>query len=289
MTAQRDPDRLIHEFLLDGAEHLHDQVYDAVRAEIEHRRQRAVFGPWRMPNIMNKLVPIGLGAAAIVGLFVVGGSVLRTPSSDSAGVGAAPTASPQVPPAQIPRSGPIDAGTYSVNDGRSTIRVTFPAGWEPIGTNTFRKGRDQNEVTFTVSLPYISVWPDACATEGLPTLAGPTAEDLVGALRAQQRSDVSEPAETSIGGLPGVLVEVSIPDGLDLTTCTNEVLRIWSDARANNNFLYFRGPGTYLVYIVGGEPSGRIVLTTGMAPEATAADLAELQAIIDSIQFEAAP
>ena len=36
MTSSRDPDRLIHDFLLEGEEQLHDQVYDAVRAAIEH-------------------------------------------------------------------------------------------------------------------------------------------------------------------------------------------------------------------------------------------------------------
>ena len=72
MTAHRDPDRLIHAFLHEGADELHDQVYDAVRADIEHRRQRAVIGPWRMPSIMNKLVPIGLGAAVVVGALVIG-------------------------------------------------------------------------------------------------------------------------------------------------------------------------------------------------------------------------
>ena len=64
MTASRDPDRLIHAFLLEGEEQLQDQVYDAVRAEIEQKRQRAVFGPWRTPT-MNKFVTIGLGAAAV--------------------------------------------------------------------------------------------------------------------------------------------------------------------------------------------------------------------------------
>ena len=60
MTASRDPDRLIHDFLLEGEEQLQDQVYDAVRAEIEQKRQRAVIGPWRIPT-MNKFLAIGLG------------------------------------------------------------------------------------------------------------------------------------------------------------------------------------------------------------------------------------
>ena len=73
MTASRDPDRLIHAFVREGAEQLDDQVYDAVRAEIEQKRQRVVIGPWRVPN-MNKLVPIGLGAAAVVAVLFVGSS-----------------------------------------------------------------------------------------------------------------------------------------------------------------------------------------------------------------------
>lgn len=289
MTAHRDPDRLIHEFLLEGADRLHDQVYDAVRADIEHRRQRAVIGPWRMPNIMNKLVPIGLGAAAVVGALAIGTQFLGAPAPG--GVGADPTApaSPQPTPAPIPESGEIEEGTYLVSDGASTMRVTFPAGWDVVGGTDIRKHRDQpNEVMFLVNLPDINVWPDACATGELPPRTGPTADDLVAALRAQQNSDVSAPAEIMIGGLPGFLVEISVPDGFDTAACIPEALRIWSNAAEDGNFLAFDGPGTAPVYILE-TPSGRIVLSTGSGPEATASDLAELQAIIDSIQIEPAP
>ena len=71
MTASRDPDRLIHQFLLEGEEQLRDQVYDVVRAEIEQKRQRAMLGPWRLPTV-NKFVTIGLGVAAVVVLVFVG-------------------------------------------------------------------------------------------------------------------------------------------------------------------------------------------------------------------------
>ena len=59
MNARRDPDRLIHTFVLEGEEELQDQVYDAVRARIERKRQRAFIGPWRTP-IMNRIVGFGL-------------------------------------------------------------------------------------------------------------------------------------------------------------------------------------------------------------------------------------
>ena len=50
MNERRDPDRLVHDFLMEGQTELADQVYDAVRATIEQKPQRVVIGPWRMPN-----------------------------------------------------------------------------------------------------------------------------------------------------------------------------------------------------------------------------------------------
>src|SRR5688572_21459079 len=92
MTASRDPDRLIHGFLLEGEEELQDQVYDAVRAEIEDKRQRAVSGLWRTPT-MNKFVTIGLGAAAVVVLLFLGSRLIG--SSNVGGPGIEPTDTPE--------------------------------------------------------------------------------------------------------------------------------------------------------------------------------------------------
>ena len=93
MTAPRDPDRLIHGFLLEGEEYLQDQVYDEVRAAIEHKRQRAFFGPWRTP-IMNKLLTYGLGAAAVV-VLIFAGSQFFGSSGGLFGAEPTPTATPE--------------------------------------------------------------------------------------------------------------------------------------------------------------------------------------------------
>ncbi|HSM38134.1 MAG TPA: hypothetical protein VK838_02290, partial [Candidatus Limnocylindrales bacterium] len=104
MTASRDPDRLIRAFLDEGEERLHDQIYDAVRAAIEQRRQRALVGLWRTP-IMNKFVAIGLGAAAVVVVGVLlGAQLLGSPSGGGIGAGATPT--PTVVPTEQPTSTP---------------------------------------------------------------------------------------------------------------------------------------------------------------------------------------
>ena len=84
MTASRDPDRMIHAFLREDAGQLDDQVYDAVRAEIEQKRQRVVIGPWRVPT-MSKLLPIGLGAAAVIAVLLLGSRFIGSPSSNVGG------------------------------------------------------------------------------------------------------------------------------------------------------------------------------------------------------------
>jgi hypothetical protein len=65
MSAQHDLDRQLNAFLVDGPTSLPDASFDAVRDRTEQTRQRVVLGPWRVPTV-SKLVPIGLGAAAVI-------------------------------------------------------------------------------------------------------------------------------------------------------------------------------------------------------------------------------
>jgi hypothetical protein len=113
MSASRDPDRLIRAFVLDGAERLNDRVYDAVRDDIETRRQRAFIGPWRLPT-MNKLVPIGVGAAAVLVIAVVGYQLLPR----NGGVGGSPTIAPSPTPSLLAK------GTFEVNGINTTLDAT---------------------------------------------------------------------------------------------------------------------------------------------------------------------
>jgi len=138
MTAPRDPDRLIHAFLMEGRTELADPVFDAVRATIERKRQRAVIGPWRLPNAMNKLVPIGLGAAAVVAVLVI---ATLGPAA-SGGVGGAPSPSATPTPTAEPSVAAPSASAASVaspvtappltGSFTSTLHgfsLSFPEGW----------------------------------------------------------------------------------------------------------------------------------------------------------------
>ena len=130
MNPRRDPDRLINAFLMDGQTELADQVYDAVRSTIERRRQRVFIGPWRLP-VMNKLVPIGVGAAAVVGALFVGSRLLGAPSGPGGFPSTEPSASPS-PSVAAQSASPSSAEpplTESFTSASYGITLSYPTGW----------------------------------------------------------------------------------------------------------------------------------------------------------------
>ena len=126
MNPRRDPDRLIHAFLSEGATELADEVYDTVRDRIEVTRQRAVFGPWREPDV-NRTLKIALSAAAVLVIAVVGyrqfGSVNEV--GPAASVSPAPTVAASSPSAAA--SGQFLTETFSSD--RYGLTMSYPSGW----------------------------------------------------------------------------------------------------------------------------------------------------------------
>ena len=81
MTAQLDIDRVLDDFLADGAHQLSDHVLDAALGDIERTRQRRA---WRvprrsdMPTPLRLLAAAALLAAALGGAFLLGGNLNQT-------------------------------------------------------------------------------------------------------------------------------------------------------------------------------------------------------------------
>lgn len=156
MTARRDPDRMIRAFLMDGQTELADPVFDAVRSTIEQRQQRVVIGPWRMP-LMNKFVSIGLGAAAVVALLVIGIQLLGPAASSGVG---GPGATPSPTPSPTPVGGTVQ---YHMDGDAATTEVkAVTDGALVSGTAVTTRGTD----THTVQLECAAVDGDAWILAG---------------------------------------------------------------------------------------------------------------------------
>lgn len=194
----------------------------------------------------------------------------RSPSSPSAAASdaAADTAQSEV--------GPI---TLSVPWGQMRIRLAVPAGWRPVdGGSAIAKDGAAMEVGFH---EVTGVTTDACVST--PTLVdvGPTVDDLTKALAGQVGVETSGPTDTFVGGHPAAKVVLFNPGSCPPPEGS---ARVWADA-AGTLFMVLGG-GTATVYVVDLDGDRLVVATRHRG--ASAADLSELDAVLDSIEISPA-
>lgn len=286
MTAPRDPDRMIHAFLSEGQTELADPVFDAVRATIEHRQQRVVVGPWRMP-LMSKFVSLGLGAAAVVVALVIGMQFL--PSAPG-GVGTQPSPSPS-PAASPSPSVATSQVRLNVTDGPEALRlvVDVPPAWqrgdpEPEDSHSVVRGD-------TVPPNGMFIWfgtlantyADPCGHVLRTPEVGPTVDDLIAAFAETPNMTATEPVQTTLGGRPATYIELTADAELP---CPANSFFLAADE--HDIYYFIDGPGQVVRIWVLDVDGTRVVAWAMHFPEATAEALAEEQAIIDSVEFEPA-
>lgn len=263
-----------------------------------------------------RYVKLAIAAAAIVVIAVVGSSDLSpspgVPGGSSASTGPAPTPSRSASPAGTTRRGTgyaaIDAGTFDVPWSGGRIRLTMPPGWSSAvagwpgcsfsgrpctspqgGTTVTRYGLDDVGPLVTLDLVHdVSyVVNDVCGSPpDLTSVAvGPTVEDLVTALETLAGIPRSGPLDLTVDGYPAkrfVLAQAEEGGG----SCRPPQRHpIWTNATSYP----FDVPGseTSTVYIV--DVTGTRLVITSRVRGASADDVAQLEAIIASIEIEPAP
>ena len=320
MTTTRDPDRLIRAFLAEGDEILQDQVYDAVRSAIEDTPQRAGSGPWRTP-IMNKIVGVGLAAAAVVVAILVGAQFLGSPSG---GVGGDPTATPEPTveptaeptPSQsawsgIPQGPFLITGADGALDGgpvQVTIDIEAP-GWTWMAEyDAVSKNDDGLDAPQSVGAVFIA-WAWAAGTEflvyedpcrwstAIPSTPATTPDEIAAAFLSQAQTEATAPTDVTVGGYTGKAVTVTVPMSYEVPGATREEEFGECD---EDQFTFYgvvgedtavarnaQGPGQIdELWIL--DVEGSIVILDAAYSPATPDDLVnEMRAFVESATFEA--
>jgi hypothetical protein len=298
-AADRDVDVAIRSWLREDRHEDVSRIAGAVLDQVETIPQRRSWWPaWRFHD-MNTFAKALVATVAVLAVAFVGINLL--PARGGAGPGGqpspsltpTPTRSPSAPPTEsvsdLPSTDSVEAGTYRLPG--SSILITLPSGWDA-GEGSIRKHNDQpDELRVGFATSSISVYPDACATEVTPPPVGPTTDDLLAALRAQENSDVSEPVAVTVGEVAATRVEISVPEGLDLATCREGMLRALNAVGYGWVAWGLEPTGSYKPWAiyVAEVPSGRVVFDFGHETDATDADIAELNAIVESMKTEPAP
>ena len=294
MTASRDPDRLIRAFLAEGQTDLADQVYDAVRSEIDHTNQRVFIGPWRTP-FMNRFVPIALGAAAVVVVLLLGSRFLGQPTN--VGSGATPSPEPSVAEPSAAAGGNEEGPLVLTPPGgelRITLTISAP-GWYGETPNEGILVKNENSdppdgagmIFFGGDL---YVYGDPCEwSTTMPDTPATTVDEAVAALTAQASRDASAPVDITLDGYAGKSITLHVPDDAVFSECDERRFASWAgggDALSVGPSRYQQGPGQIDELWILDVDGVLTVLDAAHYAQTPADHVDEMRAMIESITFE---
>ena len=300
MTTDRDPrTRIVLSWLREDAHENAERLLLRALDEVDTTPQRGRSLPVRRFADMNSFAKLAIAAAAVVVVAIAGFQLL--PRSSMPGgqpaLSPSPTASPTPtaePSAMAVRFGSLQPGTYAwIWDGPDISFRLSEGGWTGQTGGHIRLHYDQpTEVGLTPWLPGLSggfavthVYADACRSEGALEPFDGTLQGLLDALDAQVNTDITV-TDTTFGGRPAKHIVVAPSAGVDMADCRHGAegpLQIWADPEENS---YFALPTTLSGTAIALEVDGELAVFNPLeAPEASASNLAELEAVIASTQF----
>ena len=289
MTAY-DFDRTARAWLQDGPVVMSDRALQAALDEVHLTRQRRpLWTAWRNAPMQLNLVRIAGTAAAVALVAVIGINLLPggNPPGGQATISPTATTSPASSPTAEPSAAARDVDiTYDAYPFRLTL--TLPSGW------------DGNDGDFVVQKPYsgdpprtlaIATWvvgnvyTDGCQWEGslLNPPLGPTVEDLANAISGLEDRETTVPVDVVLDGFAGKELEMTIPD-IDFAGCDNAEFRSWVDPTGIARF--HQGPLEHSRILILDVDGTRVLIFGRNFPASSAADVAELDEIIDTIRIE---
>lgn len=212
-----------------------------------------------------------------------------TPASISSAA-PTPTAIPTPTPAPLPTAGAISPGTYYIGSPLLTnvkrLTFTVPTGWT-VADLIAKNASTPSEVMFTV-WEVSHIFQDVCKWDQTKIVnVGATPEQLVTALAVQKSRTASAATSTVIDGFPTQEITLTVAPDLDTSTCTDGNLRYWPGPGPDfgSGMCCNLAGNIDTIYAV--DVNGkREVIVARQYPGSSAADVAELQSIVDSVQIE---
>lgn len=280
MTADRELARLLDAWFADGPMQVSDRAFDEAVGRIYRQRQRPAwrFQPWRLPTMSTQLKLVLAGAAILVALL--GATALFSfgtarPEATATPSPASPTTSPT---SATSPSATLRTFLMEVQGDDISWTTAVPQRWSDSGWFvTTVLGTASPAGIAVAATGAVNVPSDPC--DGVGTVSSATsAAEVVAQLEAREDLTVSEPVATTIGGFPGLRVDVEVP--ADLTACDGDYFIF---AEPDGSGFFAQGPSNRLnvrVVEVDGRP---IAFWIQSFPSTPATDLAEAQAIMDAV------
>jgi hypothetical protein len=282
----------------EGLTLLPDAIRDTVRAQLPTTRQIGLLpGPMRYLNFMSKPIQFAVAAAAVLLIAVVGYQLLLRPNIG--GPGQTETPQPSSTPsssasASAAPAGLLEPGLYTLfvlpDFGSITGTVTIPGtGWhgaEGDGLVDNGSADPPGGAAITVTAGGLEVYGNPCqwATTRPDPMTGPSVDDLVADLSAQQLRNATAPTDITVDGHPGKAIELTVPADVNLSDCDLNEFRTWREPASNSSNA--NQPGQHDLVWIFDVNGTRVVADVSSFEGTSAADIAGLQAILDSIHIQ---
>lgn len=319
MSTDRDVTRIVRSWLRTDDDDSADRVLDAVLDALDTTPQRRPSWLARSSSIMNNSVRLIATAAAVVVAALIGYQLLIAPRVG--GPAPAPMESPSAPPTATPApsegtgnvfppTGPLEVGTrYAVSAGASSIAgaVSYSfavptSGWlSDTGVVGISAGGYSLNAEASVwffdnyaffesdgQLPMIpAVLDDPCVHDSLQSqsfeasLAGQA--EAIASIPGTEL--VSGPSDVTVDSRPGQEVTIAVPDDVG---CAREEFWLLFNQSEGPGVFYPNWLGETLhVWLIDVDGEIFSIWAQVRSPgDASAALEAEIQQIVDSIQFE---
>ena len=301
MIGDREFDDFIRSWLETGSTVLSDRVRDAVVTRTATTPQRRAWRPaWRSQGMSSNWKVLAVAAAvvlAVCGVTLPMRTVVVAPGALSS-ISPSPSASASPMAYDWPKR--LAAGTYATRfawDAPVEFTFTVPDGWESrdvevIKDPVSRAGEVGGPRGLSVMiLPIGNVYADPCGHVLRDPPVGYSVEDVTAALASMPGVDAGEPGPAVLGGYDGRYVELRVPDDVP---CEPGRFYLW-DAEEGSMGSDTAGPSAGATGFYAERPNHRIwvldidgipyLVDAMSAADATPEDLAELQAVIDSIRI----
>lgn len=295
MSTERDTARIVRSWLSTDEHESADRVLDIVLQRIDTTPQRrATRWPTRRLSPMNPILKFGLAAAVLAVVAFVGISYISAPNvnvdvggGDVDQVSATPP-TPEPTAAPIPwlqGGGILEAGTYRADPFIPVeVLITVPEGWTG-GGNWLLLGPRGPESPDGMNIRFGSVEnlyanPLALGDGSLDPPVGPTVDDLVDAMMSHPDWPTTGPTDVTIDGYAGKVVRLTLPTDLDLP---GGRFLLFRDGASGERWAW--EPGQIVDFYIIDVDGERLVLELFSYPDTPAADLAERDAVVESMQL----
>ena len=222
MTHEREIERVLDRWLVDGPTEVPDRAFDVVIDRIERQSQRPAWRLLRRDSFVPAYLKPVAAIAAVILVAVVGFDLL--PSGPLGIGGPGPSPSPSPTPSLSPSPTPVQlqtqewealpAGTYIHDRSTPAVTMEIPDGWWL--TVEVAWGFGVRPEAYTVD-EGSRVWYDMRATRnepGCPEAADPAighkAADLIAEFTTRPGIVATEPRSITVGGLDGLWTDLTL-------------------------------------------------------------------------------